>query len=207
MADKYSNRIRQAMTLRGMTQAELAAKTGISKSLISFYLAGKAEPRQNKIHAMAVALNVSEPWIMGFDVEMERNIHRAETIQTQSVPLVGKIACGEPIQANEEFEAYVQVGARIDCDFCLRASGDSMTGARINDGDIVFIRKQSLVNNGEIAAVIIDDNATLKRVYYEDNKLVLMAENPKYAPMVYVGDELNSIRILGKAVAFQSDVR
>jgi repressor LexA len=82
-----------------------------------------------------------------------------------------------------------------------------MIGARINDGDIVFIRKQSLVNNGEIAAVIIDDQATLKRVYLENNKLVLMAENPKYAPLIYVGEELNSIRILGKAVAFQSDVR
>ena len=83
-----------------------------------------------------------------------------------------------------------------------------MTGARIYDGDIVFIRSQSSVDNGEIAAVIINDEATLKRVYYypENEKLVLNPENPKYAPLVYVGDELDSIKIIGKAVAFQSTV-
>ena len=83
-----------------------------------------------------------------------------------------------------------------------------MINARINDGDIVFIRKQPMVENGEIAAVIIDNEATLKRVYYypEDNKLILNPENPRYAPFVYVGEELQSVRILGKAVAFQSNL-
>ena len=84
-----------------------------------------------------------------------------------------------------------------------------MINARILDGDIVFIREQPMVENGEIAAVIIDDEATLKRVYYyqDEGKLVLQAENPSFAPLVYVGEELNTIRILGKAVAFQSDVK
>ena len=97
----------------------------------------------------------------------------------------------------------------IDADFCLRAKGDSMIGARIMDGDIVFIRNQPMVDNGEIAAVIIDDEATLKRVYYDRDagKLMLVPENPKYSPLMYVGEELNNIRILGKAVAFQSDVK
>lgn len=83
-----------------------------------------------------------------------------------------------------------------------------MINARIHDGDIVFIRKQSIVENGEIAAVIVDNEATLKRIYYypEKSKLCLNAENPKYSPLVYVGDELNNIRILGKAIAFQSNV-
>lgn len=83
-----------------------------------------------------------------------------------------------------------------------------MIGARIKDGDIVFCVEQSMVDNGEIAAVIIGDEATLKRVYYypEKGKLVLQAENPKYEPFVYVGEELNQIRIIGKAVAFQSDI-
>lgn len=207
MTEDFKERLKKGLLIRDMTAADLSRKTGISRSLISHYLSGDSEPRQTKLYAISVALNVTEPWLMGFDVPMERDTHRVGAIQTQAVPLIGSIACGIPTQANEEFEAYVQVGARIDCDFCLRANGDSMIGARINDGDIVFIRKQSLVNNGEIAAVIIDDQATLKRVYLEDNKLVLMAENPKYAPLIYVGEELNSIRILGKAVAFQSDVR
>ena len=83
-----------------------------------------------------------------------------------------------------------------------------MIGARIMDGDIVFIREQTIVENGEIAAVIIDDEATLKRVYYykDSGKLILQAENPKYSPLIYEGEELNSIRILGKAIAFESNL-
>ena len=96
----------------------------------------------------------------------------------------------------------------INADFCLTAKGDSMINARIQDGDIVFIKEMPMVDNGEIAAVIIDDEATLKRVYYypEKNKLVLQAENPKYEPWVYVNEELNEIRILGKAVYFMSNL-
>ncbi|WP_415931580.1 LexA family protein [Zhenpiania hominis] len=129
-------------------------------------------------------------------------------IEIKKVPFLGEIACGEPIFANEERESYVLAGTNINADFCLKARGDSMTGARIYDGDIVFIREQSMVENGEIAAVIIDDEATLKRVYYEKekNKLYLQAENPKYPPLSYEGEELDHIRILGKAIIFQSDV-
>lgn len=110
---------------------------------------------------------------------------------------------------NKAPEAYVEADLSIKADFCLRVKGDSMINARIYDGDIVFIRKQDSVENGEIAAVIIGDEATLKRVFYypEDSKLVLQAENSKYEPFVYIGEELNRIKILGKAIAFQSDVR
>lgn len=113
------------------------------------------------------------------------------------------------IFADEQFEAYVEAGANIKADFCLRAKGDSMIGARIYDGDIVFIHKQEMVDDGEIAAVLIDDEATLKRVNYypEKNLLILKAENSKYEDLIYTGEELNHIRILGKAVAFQSDIR
>ena len=94
----------------------------------------------------------------------------------------------------------------IDADFCLRAKGESMIGARILDGDLIFIRSQPQVDNGEIAAVLIGDEATLKRIYYypQQNRLMLNAENPAFAPLIYIGDELEQIKILGKAVAFQS---
>ena len=94
----------------------------------------------------------------------------------------------------------------INADFCLTAKGDSMINARINDGDIVFIKEMSMVDNGDIAAVIIDDDATLKRVYYypEDNTIQLIAENPKFKPLIYKNEELDQIRILGKAVYFMS---
>lgn len=129
-------------------------------------------------------------------------------IHTQRIPLLGEIACGVPIYCDEDRESYVEVGTDIRADFCLRAKGDSMIGARICDGDIVFIREQPMVENGEIAAVIIGDEATLKRVYYDkkNGKLVLQAENPSYSPLMYVGEELNSIRILGKAIAFESNL-
>lgn len=129
-------------------------------------------------------------------------------IETKKFPLLGEIACGEPIFANEDRESYVVAGADIKADFCLRAQGDSMMGARILDGDIVFIKKQDIVENGEIAAVIIEDTATLKRVYYykDKNLLILKPENPSYEDQIFTNEELDKIKIIGKAVAFQSDV-
>ena len=121
-------------------------------------------------------------------------------------PLLGEIACGEPIFAQEDRETFLIADAEIAADFCLLARGDSMIGARIYDGDAVFIRSQPMVENGEIAAVIIDDEATLKRVYYDKTNAILqlVPENPAYSPLVYVGAQLDSIRILGKAVGFMS---
>lgn len=204
MKETFAKRLQKGMEMRGYKASELAEKANLARSLVSKYLHGVSEARQTQLYQLAVALDVSEAWLMGYDVPITRT-HRK--IATQRVPLLGEIACGKPLYAEQEFDAYVEAGAGIRCDFCLRARGDSMTGARIYDGDIVFIREQSLVNNGEIAAVIIDDEATLKRVFLSDGKLVLQAENPKYPPLIYIGDELNAVRILGKAVAFQSDVR
>ncbi|MCI8911076.1 MAG: helix-turn-helix domain-containing protein [Clostridia bacterium] len=130
-------------------------------------------------------------------------------ITTQKIPFLGSVACGQPIYAEEDKESYIVLGTNIKADFCLRAQGDSMIDARIHDGDIVYVRKQEAVDNGEVAVVLIGDEATLKRVYYypDKQKLLLQPANPKYEPFIYVGDELDQIRILGKAVAFQSDVK
>lgn len=138
----------------------------------------------------------------------EINYSNIYPIKTKKIPLLGEIACGKPIFANEERELYIDANESIQADFCLECKGDSMIGARIYNGDIVFIKSQPVVENGEIAAVIIDDEATLKRVYYyrENNKLSLVAENSKYPPLIYEGEELDHVRILGKAVAFQSRV-
>lgn len=127
-------------------------------------------------------------------------------VQTKKVPLLGTIAAGFPIYADENFDGYRECTEDVDADFCLKIQGDSMIGARINDGDIVFIKKQPDVDNGEIAAVLIDDEATLKRVYKEKDSLILQAENPKYAPIVYTVESYVECRIMGKAVAFQSDL-
>lgn len=132
-------------------------------------------------------------------------------IELKRFPMLGEIACGKPKYANEDRESYVMAGTNIKADFCLKASGDSMVNARILDGDIVFIRSQEMVENGEIAAVIVnnDSEATLKRVFYYQDKglLILKAENPAYEDLIFQGNELNEVHILGKAVAFQSDVK
>lgn len=123
------------------------------------------------------------------------------------IPLVGTIACGAPITAEENIDGYIRVPASSNADFALTCKGDSMINARIMDGDIVFIRQQPDVENGEIAAVLIGDEATLKRVYKMENQIMLMAENTAYQPMVYSGEALNEVRILGKAVYFMSAVK
>ncbi len=119
------------------------------------------------------------------------------------VPFLGEIACGEPIYANQEYDSYVITDEGIHADFCIRAKGDSMINAGIDDGDIVFIRRQSYIDNGSIAAVAIDDTVTLKRFYQSDTTVTLVAENPAYAPIIHDFTDGKSIYILGKAVAVQ----
>lgn len=193
-----ANRLKQLRRERKMTLEELAAAIGTSKQTIHRYENGViANIPHAKVAELAAALGVSPTELMGWESEGEG---------ARRVPMLGSIACGEPIFASEERGEYVSAAGGVDADFCLRARGDSMTGARILDGDVVFIRAQDTVEDGQIAAVIIGEEATLKRVYYypEDKKLVLSPENPRYAPMVYVGKELENVKILGKAVAFQS---
>lgn len=140
-----------------------------------------------------------------------KNISNVYPLELKSLPMLGEIACGEPKFANEDRESYVLAGTDIKADFCLKAKGNSMINARILDGDIIFIRKQDMVENGEIAAVVVSNQseATLKRVYYYQDKalLILKAENPEYEDQIYSDEQLNEVHILGKAVAFQSDVR
>ena len=117
------------------------------------------------------------------------------------IPLVGTIACGEPILAYENVEEMIPIPPHVHADFALKAKGESMINARIFPGDIVYIQQQPVVENGQIAAVLVGDEATLKKVYVFGNRLTLMPENPLFEPMNYVGEEMNQVQILGRAVA------
>lgn len=203
-------RIREARLKKGYSQSELAKLLGYKSrsSINKIEVDGRDIPRSSIVQ-FAKILGVTPSYLMGWDTEEENIFDKYDNlspIKLKKFPLLGEIACGEPIWADEEKESYVMANMDIKADFCLTAKGDSMVNARINDGDIVFIKKMPMVNNGEIAAVIIDNEATLKRVYYYPNKskLVLNPENPAYEPLVYLKDELNTIRILGKAVYFMS---
>ena len=211
------SRIRNRREELGLSQDELGKRLGYkSRSSINKIELDQRSLTQSKIKAIADALETTPSYIMGWnepDVKLDEEdlkfFDNLFPIETKKFPLLGNIACGKPIFADEQFEAYVEAGANIKADFCLRAKGDSMIGARIYDGDIVFIHKQEMVDDGEIAAVLIDDEAPLKRVYYdqENNVIQLFAENPQYKTMRFVGEELNHIRILGKAVALQTDIK
>lgn len=127
--------------------------------------------------------------------------------EMRKIPLLGNIACGAPILAEDHIEEYIDIPKHIPADFALTCKGDSMINARIFDGDTVYIRQQEEVENGEIAAVLIDTEATLKRVQLYDDHISLEPENPQYRPIVLWGEDMNTVRILGKAVAFTSAVR
>lgn len=226
---KFNERLKLLRREAGLSQQDFAKQLGTSKSSINMYERGEREPGLETLEAIADHFNVDmdyllgksehrskSAWLEGIDKSVDLDILRSQIkfenlfpIERKRYPLLGEIACGKPITANEEIDLYVEAGADIQADFCLKAKGDSMIGARIYDGDIIFIRKQSMVDNGEIAAVVIDDEATLKRVnYYPDkNLLILKAENSKYEDLVYSGEQLDHIIILGKAVAFQSDIK
>ena len=203
------DRVKELRLKKGLTQEALAEKLGYkSKSSVAHIENGRDIPR-SMIVQLSEILDTTPAYLMGWEdsegslFNKYDNIH---PIQLKKIPLLGEIACGEPIWADENKEHYVMADMDIDADFCLTAKGDSMVNARINNGDIVFIKQMPLVQNGEIAAVIIDNEATLKRVYYypDKNKLVLNPENPAYEPLIYINEELDSVRILGKAVYFMS---
>lgn len=207
MATLY-DRIKSRRTELGLTVEELAHKMGYKdKSSISKIENGKADIPQSKIAAFADALQTTPAYLMGWEEQPEP---KKPTIppgfepmpKMKKIPLIGAIACGEPITAEQNIEKMVDVPENIRCDFSLTCHGDSMVDAGIHDKDVVYIRIQPEVENGEITAVRIDGEATLKRVYYNPGTLTLMPANPAYAPMVYTGPQLEEVHIEGKAVGW-----
>jgi len=203
----FRTRLAAAMAERNIKAAELSRRTGISKPRLSQYTNGVYVPKADAICAIASALGISEAYLLGNSEIMKPS--RVTDDRFKALPLLGEIACGVPVFANEEDGGHVITDRETDADFCLIAKGDSMKDARICNGDTVFIKKTDVVNNGDIAAVIINDEATLKRVYYypEKEKLVLIPENASYEPLVYEGAELEKIHIIGRAVAFKSSIK
>ncbi|MGN1200892.1 MAG: LexA family protein [Candidatus Caccovivens sp.] len=207
----FGNNLQFIRKSRGLTGEQLAKQLNVTSASVSQWENGKTFPSTQTLMELCKILNVSLT-----DMYMEHILNTSTTIpkgtrriKKARIPVLGSIACGQPSYADELLEFYVDAVDGISADFALWAKGDSMIDARIYDGDLVFIRQQNTVENGEIAAVLIDNEATLKRVYYDEKNatLTLVAANSRYAPFVYHGEELNDIKILGKAVAFQSIVR
>ena len=193
-------RIKKCRLENGLTLLEVANALGVREATAQRYESGEIKNlKQKTLLEMARIFNCSPSYLMGWE-ESEK-----EANDSDRLPLLGKIAAGQPILANEDCEYFSPV-TNSRADFCLRVKGDSMIGAGIKDGDIVFIRKQDCVDDGEIAAVLVEDEATLKRVYITDDAVTLISENPKYKPMVYTKKQCKNIRILGKAVACHTNL-
>ena len=208
----FKDNLKKLRKEKKITQEELSKIIGVERSSIGKYESSGVIPSVDVLNKIADYFNVSVDYLLGRSNAPANPIDpfsfsNIQPVKKHRIPLLGEIACGEPIFADEDFEGLIE--SDIGADFALRCSGDSMTGARIMDGDIVLIKKQDMVENGQIAAVIIENEATLKRVMYfkEKNTLILKPENPRYEDLIYTNDELNQIRILGKAVAFYSKVR
>ena len=200
-----SKRLYDLRKNKNLTLEQVGNYIGVGKSTVRKWEQGLIKNmRRDKIAKLAELYRVSPDYLLGIDAHIEG----VRPIKFKRFRMLGEIACGEPIFANEDHETYIDASADIKADFCLTAKGDSMTGARIFDGDVVFIKEQSIVENGQIAAVVIGEEVTLKRWYYypEQKKLVLQAENPRYEPFVFIGEELNNIRCLGRAVSFMSNL-
>ena len=203
-------RIRLKRCEHGLSMRELGERLGITVTAVSRYESGQREPSLDMLLRLADALGTTVSYLLGQEDKPDDlfSIPGVEPMpKMKKVPRLGTIACGEPILAVENIETYDQAPEELSCDFTLVCKGDSMTGARIHNGDIVYIRQQPTVEDGEIAAVLIGDEVTLKRVRRAEGQLILWPENPAYAPMVFSGQQLEGVRIIGKAVAFLSKVK
>ena len=212
---KFNERLRQLRTAKDLSQFEFAKQIGISKSSVNMYERGEREPNFKMLEVIADYFNVDMDYLLG-----KTNIPLKNSVESQilpsniipmpemrKIPLLGTIACGAPVFAEEHMDGEVDIPSYIHADFALRCEGDSMINARIFNGDIAYIRRQDTVENGAIAAVLIENEATLKRVRLFDDHISLEPENPMYKPFVYWNEDMNSVRILGKAVAFTSAIR
>lgn len=201
-------KIRYRRQQMGFSVRELAEKVGVSHATLSKWERGlvKGIPDPDLVR-LSEALGCNILWLLDMDDAITADGVLEELPQVRRVPIIGEIACGDPILAVENHDGAANVPEDSPADFALRCTGDSMINARIFPGDLVLIRQQSDVDNGEIAAVLIDGSATLKRVFKYDGRVELRPENPLY-PVIHVdGPDLAELRILGKAVSFISEVR
>ncbi|ABO49717.1 putative prophage repressor [Desulforamulus reducens MI-1] len=201
----FSKRLLELMVDNNDTTYSLGEHLHLSNATISRYTTGDIAPKIPTIEKIAEKYGVNPAWLTGTEGASK---YVEKTMPSKKIPIIGAIAAGIPILAQENIDGYEYIPDNVSIDFCLRVKGDSMIGARILDGDIVYIRKQPQVENGEIAAVIIDnEEATLKRIYALNGSVILRAENPNYPDKVFSKKDMKQISIIGKAIFFKSEVR
>lgn len=203
---RFSDRLRELRNAKDLSQSDFAKQLGISKSSVNMYERGEREPNFKMLEQIADYFNVDMDYLLG-----KSNIRSKNDIDKYLLPLppmkewkvIGGTACGSPL--HRELEETIMAPANIDADRVFRCVGDSMIGAHIFDGDLVFVKTGEFVVDGRIGVVRIEDEYTLKRIYRGENYLELRSENPKYHPIIIRGEQENA-EIVGKAVQFLSRV-
>lgn len=191
-------RIKEIMKKKGISQNQLARIAQISQSGLSSIINGASSPKENTMKAIAGALECTVADLMGEEAVPSNILQMIRG----AVPIVGEIACGTPILAQENIEGFVDTPAGVHADFALRCKGKSMEPLFL-DGDLVLIRQQDDADDGKIAAVLIENEATLKRIHRIPDGIMLLPENTaEYAPQIYQGERAAFIRILGVAVGY-----
>lgn len=194
------DRIRQLRTKKGWTQEELAMRLGLKKAAIQKYEKGYVENiKRTNIKRLAEIFGVTASCIMGLDGYPAASTHASVATEPSAVslrllPVLGTVPAGKPLFAEENVIGYELANADETKNgdyFYLRVTGDSMDGSRIQEGDLVLVKKQSYIENGQIAVVLINsDEATLKRVYVQGEQCILQADNPRYPPIAVRGEEI-----------------
>lgn len=198
----FRQNLKYYMNARGIDQAYIVNKLGLTASTISDWVNGKKYPRVDAMQRLADLLGVTIA-----DLTDDQNARTPlpaglSPVRVRRIPIIGHVAAGVPIMAEREYEEYEDDTYGIACDYVLRVEGDSME-PRILDGDVVYVRQQPDVDDGQIAVVGVDDSVTLKVIYHMPGGLQLVSLNPKYKPMIYTQDNTDYLAIIGKAVAFK----
>lgn len=213
MSATIGDRINKKRLEKGMTLEELGRKAGVSKVTIHKYESKViTNIPSDRIEAMAKALNVSPAYLMGWNDSSSEDIDISKIpgvimpVKLKRIPILGSIACGEPLFAEQNYEGYFMLDENLaGADFCLRAKGDSMIEANIFERDLVFFKKTNDVENGTIAAVLIDDEATLKRISKSEDMLILQPCNRIYSPIIIKPEDDKRVLILGEMVGVYSE--
>lgn len=200
MKESFSSRLEKAMQIRNLKASELSEKAHIPKSAISQYLSGLYEAKQKSIFKLASVLNVSEAWLMGMDVSMEKTAKLDELGNpVAEIPLLGTVKAGYDYMAQENWEGMIEVDKNIIKDgsdyFALKIKGDSMSPVLIED-DIVIIKKQEDFESGDLVVALINgDEATIKKGKKSDNSILLQPLNTNYEPLIFTYDEVKNIPV------------
>lgn len=205
------DRLRESRLKANKTLEQIGTLCGVHKTTVMRWEKGEIERvGLATIQLLANYYGVNSAWLSGLNVpEYDILPDGFQPLPTTvKRPRLGVISCGDPIDSAENFDGYDDVPDMFNCDFTLKCEGDSMIGARICDGDIVYIKQQSTVENGQIAAILVDGTEKLlKRVYITKDSIILQAENPAYPPRSYFKEDMNRVSIIGKVVGFTSLIK